>query len=102
MRHNLNRINSCSFVIIRESSFAFMSVITNLSDLAIGMTAVIQDMPTGHDAYLTRLRELGLVPGTKVRLVRRAPLGDPIEISVRGSRLAMRCSEAKHIKILPE
>lgn len=79
-----------------------MPVITTLSDLAIGVTAVIQDMPTGHDAYLTRLRELGLVPGTKVRLVRRAPLGDPIEISVRGSRLAMRCSEAKHIKILPE
>lgn len=102
MRHNLNRIGACSFVIICESSTVFMSVITNLSDLAIGMTAVIQDMPTGHDAFLTRLRELGLVPGTKVRLVRRAPLGDPIEISVRGSRLAMRRSEAKHIKILSE
>lgn len=102
MRHNLNRIGVYSFVIICEQPFAFMPVITSLSDLAIGMTAVIQDMPTGHDAYLTRLRELGLVPGTKVRLVRRAPLGDPIEISVRGSRLAMRCSEAKHIKILPE
>ncbi len=79
-----------------------MSVTTILSDLAVGNTAVIQDMPTGHDAHLTRLRELGLVPGTRVRLVRRAPLGDPIEISVRGSRIAMRCSEAQHIKILTE
>mgnify|MGYP003383475489 CR=1 FL=1 len=46
-----------------------------------------------------RLRELGLVPGTKIRLVRRAPFGDPIEVAVRGSRLAMRQSEAKHIRV---
>jgi Fe2+ transport system protein FeoA len=44
---------------------------------------------------------LGLVPGTTVRLERRAPLGDPIEVAVRGSRLAMRRSEARHIKVLP-
>jgi len=73
-----------------------------LSDLTTGASAVIQDMPTGHDEHITRLRELGLVAGTKVRLVRRAPLGDPLEVSVRGSRLAVRRSEALHIKILPD
>ena len=78
-----------------------MSAPATLSDLHAGSTAVIQDIPVGHDEHITRLRELGLVPGTKVRLVRRAPFGDPIEISVRGSRLAMRRSEARHIKILP-
>jgi Fe2+ transport system protein FeoA len=73
-----------------------------LTELPTGATAVIEDIPVGHDEHITRLRELGLVPGTRIRLVRRAPLGDPIEISVRGSRLAMRCSEARHIKILPQ
>ncbi len=73
-----------------------------LTDLPPGSAAVIEDIPVGHDEHITRLRELGLVPGTKVRVIRRAPLGDPIEISVRGSRLAMRRSEARHIKILPQ
>lgn len=73
-----------------------------LTQLPDGATAVIKDIPVGHDEHITRLRELGLVPGTKVRLVRRAPFGDPIEVAVRGSRIAMRRSEARHIQILPE
>ena len=76
-----------------------MQATLSLPDLAPNASATIQDMPTGHDQHITRLRELGLVPGTKIRLVRRAPLGGPIEVSVRGSRLALRCSEAQHIKI---
>lgn len=46
-----------------------------------------------------RLMELGLVPGTEVRVVRRAPLGDPLEIEVRGVRLALRESEARTIHV---
>jgi ferrous iron transport protein A len=79
-----------------------MPTAITLCQLPPGASAVIEDIPVGHDEHITRLRELGLVPGTRVRLVRRAPLGDPIEISVRGSRLAMRRSEAQHIKILPQ
>ncbi|MEI6535042.1 MAG: FeoA family protein [Verrucomicrobiaceae bacterium] len=70
-----------------------------LSDLAAGAGGVIRDMLAGHDEHITRLRELGLVPGTRIRVVRRAPMGDPIEVSVRGSRLAMRRSEARQIHI---
>ena len=70
-----------------------------LCDLSVGASALIEDIPAGHDENITRLRELGLVPGTKIRLVRRAPFGDPIEVAVRGSRLAMRQSEAKHIRV---
>jgi ferrous iron transport protein A len=73
-----------------------------LTDLPIGSSAVIKDIPVGHDEHITRLRELGLVPGTKIRLVRRAPLGDPLEIAVRGSRLAIRRSEARHIQIVAD
>lgn len=55
-------------------------------------------MPTGRSA-LTRLREMGIVPGTLVQVIRRAPLGEPIEISVRGSRLSMRNHEAAFIEL---
>jgi ferrous iron transport protein A len=50
-------------------------------------------------AIKRRLMELGLVPGTQVEMVRRAPLGDPIEVSVRGLHLSLRRSEARHIHV---
>ena len=53
----------------------------------------------GVDPTRRRLMELGLVPGTEVRVVRRAPLGDPIELEVRGVRLALRRSEARTIHV---
>jgi Fe2+ transport system protein FeoA len=59
---------------------------------------VVVALPAGN-AALTRLREMGLVPGTRLTLVRRAPLGDPIEISLRGSLLSLRRSEADFIEI---
>jgi Fe2+ transport system protein FeoA len=46
-----------------------------------------------------RLMELGLVPGTVVAMVRAAPLGDPIEVAVRGTHLSLRRSEARHIHV---
>ena len=46
-----------------------------------------------------RLMELGLVPGTDVEMVRSAPLGDPIEVTVRGLHLSLRRSEARHIHV---
>jgi len=45
--------------------------------------------------------ELGLVPGTEVHLLRLAPLGDPIELSVRGVHLSVRRSEAAQIYVSP-
>jgi len=44
-----------------------------------------------------RLQELGLLPGASIRLVRRAPLGCPMEFEVAGSRLAIRVSDASNI-----
>jgi len=75
-----------------------MSQPTRLSDLEQGSSAVIESLPTG-DASLTRLRELGLLPGTRIQLIRRAPMGDPIEISVRGSLISLRTKEAELIEI---
>ena len=46
-----------------------------------------------------RLREMGLLVGTAITLVRTAPLGDPLEIKVRGYHLTLRKSEAQHVLI---
>ncbi len=53
----------------------------------------------GDPAITRRLMELGLVPGTTVEIVRRAPLGDPIELAVRGIHLSLRRTEAGLIHV---
>ena len=77
-----------------------MDEIQCLSDLEQGNSAVIASIPSG-DTSMTRLRELGLLPGTTIKIIRRAPLGDPIEISVRGSLISLRANEAKLIEMRP-
>ena len=46
-----------------------------------------------------RLMDLGLIRGTQVEVVRVAPLGDPMEVKVRGFMLTLRRSEAEHISV---
>jgi Fe2+ transport system protein FeoA len=53
----------------------------------------------GEGSFRRRLLELGLVPGTRVELVRVAPLGDPIELLVRGASLSIRKAEASAIEV---
>jgi len=48
-----------------------------------------------------RLIEMGITPGAEVRMRRRAPLGDPMEISLRGYRLSLRKSDARRILLNP-
>ncbi|MGN1039291.1 MAG: ferrous iron transport protein A [Oscillospiraceae bacterium] len=68
-----------------------------LSDLPIGSSALILD----NSKLKRRLVDMGLTPGTKITLTRCAPLGDPIEISLRGYSFALRKDEAKNIQIIP-
>ena len=67
-----------------------------LSQLALGATARIKELPRTGASFL-RLREMGLLPGSTVTLVRTAPMGDPIEIKVRGYHLSLRLGEAEQI-----
>lgn len=46
-----------------------------------------------------RLMDLGMTRGTAVEVVRRAPLGDPLEVRVRGFMLTLRRAEAEHITV---
>ena len=68
--------------------------IVTLSSLAPGESGTVQQMQgLGRNAR-QRLLEMGLMQGVRIRLVRRAPLGDPLEIHLKGYRLMLRDSEA--------
>lgn len=69
-----------------------------LSDLPLGTRAVVREL-RGEPSLRLRLMEMGLVPGTVVSVRRRAPLGDPIELAVRGYSLSIRGSEASQIQV---
>ncbi len=71
-----------------------------LSELRIGANAIVRSLPAAGAASL-RLREMGLLAGTAVTLVRAAPLGDPLEIKFRGYHLTLRKSEAEHVLVEP-
>jgi Fe2+ transport system protein FeoA len=75
-----------------------MAADLQLSQLAVGASAVVRGYPKSGQAFL-RLREMGVLPGTTVTLIRTAPLGDPIEIKVRGYLLTLRRSEAEHVLV---
>ena len=77
-----------------------MAEMIPLSGLAVGSSAVLREFPKTGPAFL-RMREMGLLPGTSLKLVRAAPLGDPLEIEVRGYRLTLRRSEADAARVEP-
>ena len=68
-------------------------VITTVSALGLGQVAVLRSVG-GERAFRRRLLELGFVPGTELRLVRRVEVGDVLEVELRHSRVSMRISEA--------
>lgn len=69
-----------------------------LDRLAPGERAVVRGM-SSEGPIERRLLDLGLLPGTVVRALRRAPLGDPVEYELRGYRLCLRQSEARRVRI---
>ncbi len=77
-----------------------MTPFLKLSELPVGTRAMVRAFPTQGAAFL-RLREMGVLPGTPVMLVRTAPLGDPLEIQVRGYSLTLRKTEAEHVLVEP-
>ncbi len=73
-----------------------------LTLLSPGESGIISGFEGIHGLTRQRLHEMGLLQGTRIRLVRRAPLGDPIQIHFKGYHLMLRNSEACGIYILRE
>lgn len=73
---------------------------TSLADLPIGARATVVRVE-GVDELSLRLMEMGLTPGVDIALLGVAPLGDPLELEVRGYRLSVRNSEAARVLVNP-
>ena len=71
---------------------------TRLSDLTAGSVASLVEVG-GDRAFRRRLMELGLLPGTPLRIVRRVGIGDLLELEVRGCHLSLRCADARHVLV---
>ncbi len=72
-----------------------------LDDAGLGEVLTVA-LVGGERAFRRRLMELGLVPGTQVQVMGIAPLGDPIELLVRGCSLSIRRNEARMISVEPQ
>lgn len=69
-----------------------------LDELRIGGSAVIKTV-NGEGALRLRLLDMGLIPRTRVSMIKIAPMGDPMEIMVRGYELTLRREDAAKIKV---
>ena len=69
-----------------------------LDKLPVGEQAIITAVG-GVGALRLRLLDMGVIPRTKVTVTRRAPMGDPIELSIRGYRLSLRLEDAKSVEV---
>lgn len=72
-----------------------------LSELGVGKSGRIVKV-NGEGILRDRLLDMGLTPRTMVKIQKRAPLGDPIEITLRGYELTIRLEEAAQIEIEEE
>jgi ferrous iron transport protein A len=78
-----------------------MKSFETLRMLKLGERAVITKVTTRGELG-RRIRDMGLVPGTPIQVLGRAPLKDPVEIKVRGYNLTLRNNEADHILVSTE
>ena len=69
-----------------------------LGSLAVGDSAIVRAVG-GRRELACRLMEMGLLPGTRVAVVRVAPLGDPLELRLRGYALSVRRADALEVEV---
>jgi Fe2+ transport system protein FeoA len=72
--------------------------VTTLAQLSVGARGRVVRV-NQFDEVSARLMEMGLTPGVDVQVLGAAPLGDPIELSLRGYRLSVRRTEAARVEV---
>ncbi len=77
-----------------------MNIVT-LADMKVGEKGVVEALE-GHGNIQHRLVDMGVVKGSHISVVKKAPLGDPIEVNVKGCALALRMNEAAMITVAVE
>jgi len=73
----------------------------SLADLPVGSRVRLCEHE-GASPARRRLLDLGFVPGTALEVVRTAPLGDPLEVSLRGYRICLRRADVRDVCVVPE
>jgi len=76
-----------------------MPATLHLGALTVGQSGHIVGYDKAHRAYREKLLSMGLTPGTHFTITRQAPMGDPIEIEVRGYKLSLRKGEAAALQV---
>jgi len=71
----------------------------SIGDMAVGDKGIVTGFQKGNKGYRKKLLAMGLTPGTVFSIIRYAPMGDPIEISVRGFALSLRKDEANALLV---
>ena len=89
--------------IVRALRYVFWNgeettTMATLKDIPCGQTATVLKL-TGEGAVKRRIMDMGITKGTEVFVRKVAPLGDPIEVTVRGYELSIRKSEAEKILV---
>ena len=70
-----------------------------LSRLKVGQSGVVKAV-LAQGALKQRLLDMGVLPNTQIQLIKKAPLGGPLEITLRGYTLTLRGNEAEQIELL--
>ena len=110
----LTKTKNSAIIIVKGSRLAFDASILDKIDLAPAeedqKKIPLSELPVGHSAIVTdifsanetkrRLMDMGITKRTRVLLRKVAPLGDPLEISLRGYELTLRKSEAQMISVV--
>ena len=86
------------FSVTLKTIFTWEGTLVTLDKTPPGATVRIVSLESS-DTVTLRLMEMGMVPGSAVRVVKSAPLGDPIQICVRDYHLALRRNEARAITV---
>ncbi|RKJ05854.1 ferrous iron transport protein A [bacterium D16-54] len=69
-----------------------------LKDLKPGQNGIVASIST-TGSMKRRIMDMGITPGVEIRVVKVAPLGDPVEVNVRGYELSLRGEEARSIEM---
>ena len=69
-----------------------------LREVSCGETVTVKKL-TGEGPVKRRIMDMGITPGVEIRVVKVAPLGDPVEVNVRGYELSLRGEEARSIEM---
>ena len=71
----------------------------NIRDMQVGDAGRVAGFEEGSRSYRKKLLAMGLTPGTTFSVTRVAPMGDPVEITVRGFKLSLRKDEAAAVQV---